>query len=250
MPATLVSLEVRPDNATIQVGDSLQFTAWAKYNDSTQVDVSTQASWDSGNASIATVSSGLAKGVAEGTTNMTATLQGKSDDAVLSVTAPPPSVLSVEVQPSNATILVAGTQQFTATAHYSDSTSADVTATSSWDSTNKGVASIGNVGLATGVAAGITDVKATFNGVPSNPAILTVTAPKPTVLSVEVKPGNATIPVGGTQQFTATAHYSDSTSADVTATASWDSSELGVATVASGLATGVARRDYRNNSHF
>jgi uncharacterized protein YjdB len=95
-------------------------------------------------------------------------------------------------------------------------------------------------GQATGLAAGITDIAATYSGVLSNPATLTVTTPEPTVLSVEVKPGNATIAVGSTQQFTATAYYSDSTSADVTATASWDSSELGLATVASGLATGVA----------
>jgi Bacterial Ig-like domain (group 2)/Divergent InlB B-repeat domain len=238
VPATFVSLEVRPGNATIQVGASTQFRASAKYSDSTQIDVTTQASWDSAKASIATVSSGLAKGLTEGTTNITATLQGKSDDAVLSVTTPPPSVLSVEVQPGNATILVGGTHKFTATAHYSDSTSADVTAMASWISSQLGVATVAS-GLTTGVTAGVTNVVATYSGALSNPAILTVTAPKPTVLSVEVKPGNATITVGATQQFTATAHYSDSTSADVTNIASWDSSVVGVATMASGLATGV-----------
>jgi len=239
VPATLVSLEVRPDNATTQIGASQQFTAWAKYNDSSQVDVTTQASWDSANAIIAAVSSGLAKGLTEGTTNITATLQGKSDDAVLSVTTPPPSVLSVEVRPGSAAILVGGAQKFTATAHYSDSTSADVTDIASWDTSAVGVATVAS-GLTTGVAAGVTNVAATYGGALSNPAILTVSAPQPTVLSVELKPGNATITVGATKEFTATAYYSDSTSADVTTTASWDSSVVGVATVASGLATGVA----------
>ena len=67
----------------------------------------------------------------------------------------------------------------------------------------------------------------------------------PTVSSIDIAPISPSIPVGGTQQFTGTAHYSDGSSADITHTANWSSDNSAVATVQAtgtqpGLATGVA----------
>jgi hypothetical protein len=251
---TLVSLEVRPGNAAIQVGGSQQFTAWAKYSYGTEVDVTTQAIWDSDNASIATVSSGLAQGLTAGATNMIATLQGESGAAALSVTAATPAeqpgngttpaagptVLTVVVEPDSATVAAGGTQQFTATAHYSDSTTADVTSKASWNSSKVDVATADS-SLATGVAPGACVITAVYGNVTSNGAILNVTAAnvKPPVERIVVAPGNATLSVGGTQQFTATAYYSDGSSKDVTNEVTWASAKDGVATIDNaGLATG------------
>jgi len=62
------------------------------------------------------------------------------------------------------------------------------------------------------------------------------------IASIGVTPTNPTLAIGGTQQFVATATYSDGTTANVTAMASWNSSSSTVATVgaATGLATAVA----------
>jgi uncharacterized protein YjdB len=258
MPNTLVSLEVRPDNATIQAGSSQQFTASAKYNDGTEVDVTDQASWNSGNESIATVSSGLAQGLTEGTTNITASLLsllGESDDAVLTVTAPAPPVEEqqpgnaetvpvaaaeptvdrIVVVPDTATLSVGGTQQFTATAYYSDGSSKDVTA--SWDSSKAGVCTVAS-GLATGVAPGACAITATY-GDETGTAVLTVAAAEATLERIAVAPGTATLSVGDTQQFTATAYYSDGSSKDVTSEVVWASAKDGVATIDNaGLASG------------
>jgi hypothetical protein len=58
------------------------------------------------------------------------------------------------------------------------------------------------------------------------------------VTSITVAPSAATVQAGGTQQFSATAKYSDDTTQDVTLQATWTSSSTAVATVnASGLAT-------------
>src|SRR5438477_12725760 len=62
-----------------------------------------------------------------------------------------------------------------------------------------------------------------------------------TVQSIAVTPANPSVAVGGTQQFTATATLSDGTTKDLSASATWTSSDMATATIStSGLATGVA----------
>jgi len=63
----------------------------------------------------------------------------------------------------------------------------------------------------------------------------------PTLVSITVTPETATIPVGGTQQFTATGNYSDGSEADLTTIVTWTSLDPTVATIGStGLATGLS----------
>jgi len=60
----------------------------------------------------------------------------------------------------------------------------------------------------------------------------------PSLQSVSVTPGTASVLAGKTQQFTATGTYSDGSTQDLSSTASWSSSDTTVATVNSaGLAT-------------
>jgi Bacterial Ig-like domain (group 2)/Abnormal spindle-like microcephaly-assoc'd, ASPM-SPD-2-Hydin len=70
----------------------------------------------------------------------------------------------------------------------------------------------------------------------------TGTSSGPTLVSIAVMPGNATIGVNATQQFTATGTFSDNSTKDVTGQSTWTSSAPATATVgaATGLATGVA----------
>jgi hypothetical protein len=69
-------------------------------------------------------------------------------------------------------ILVSGTSpaisasaQFTATATLSSSVTQDVTAQSTWGSSNNAVATVSNAGLVTAIAVGTTTISATFQGV-------------------------------------------------------------------------------------
>lgn len=62
-----------------------------------------------------------------------------------------------------------------------------------------------------------------------------------TVTAVSVAPASVSIPIGKTQQYTATAKYLDGTTADVTSTAGWSCGNAAIATVnASGMGTAVA----------
>lgn len=151
------------------------------------------------------------------------------------------SLSSVIVTPAPAAVPITGTQQFMATATYSDGSTKNVTTTSTWASATLAVATIvPTTGLATGVTVGTSNITAVYGG-KTGSATLTVSAA--TSVSLKVTPTTATIPVGGTQQFAAIQTFSDGSTIDRTAASAWTTSSAANATVgaATGLATGVAQ---------
>jgi uncharacterized protein YjdB len=63
-----------------------------------------------------------------------------------------------------------------------------------------------------------------------------------TLSAIQVTPSSATVAQGQTQAYTAMASYSDGTTKDVTATVSWSSSSMAIATISSaGVATGTGQ---------
>ena len=160
------------------------------------------------------------------------------------VTGDPPTktLTSVSLTPVSARIGKGVTQQFSATAKYSDNTTTNVSLTAIWKVTTQGVATINSTGLATGVASGSSTITASFTGI-SGTASLTVQTggSTKTLTSVSVSPPSASVWVGATQQFAAMSKYSDGSTADVSGTANWTTATPGIAGVtSSGLATGAA----------
>jgi uncharacterized protein YjdB len=236
---TLASIAVSPATVAIATGATQQFSATATYSDGSTANVTTSATWVSSKPAVASISAaGLATALTTGSTTVTATVSGVSATAAVTVPQPPPpvTVTSIAVTPPTASIAAGATQQFAATATYSDGTTGNVTTTATWTSSKPTVATMAS-GLATAVAAGSTTLTATLNGV-SGTATLTVT---PTLSSIAVTPNPAAVSVGATQQFTATATYTDNSTKIVSGTATWKSAKTAIATVnATGVATGVA----------
>lgn len=157
--ATVQSVSVSPATASIPVGGQIQFTASATFTDGSTWDVTPMATWASANQSAALVSTsdslgtpGLATGVAQGSTTISATFQGASASATLSVGTV--TLLSITVSPDPFTVAVGKTQQMVATAHFSDGTTQNVTRQSTWTSSDRSLAWVSKKGLVTGVAAG------------------------------------------------------------------------------------------------
>ena len=90
-PASVVSIAVSAASPTVVAGSTDQFTATGTYSDSTTGNITTSVVWSSGNTGFATVGSttGLATGVAAGSTSIYAALGLVQGSAALTVTAAP-----------------------------------------------------------------------------------------------------------------------------------------------------------------
>jgi hypothetical protein len=179
-----------------------------------------------------------------GNLSITDSAQGSPHTVILSGTgtSAAPTLVSIAVTPTSATIGVNATQQFTAKGTFSDNSTKDVTAQSTWTSSAPATASVGtSTGLATGVAAGGPVTITATDGTIKGTAQLTVSG-APTLVSIAVTPPTATIGVNATQQFTATGTFSDNSTKDVTTQSTWTSSAPGTASIgaSTGLATGLA----------
>lgn len=94
--ANLASIAVTPATATVAAAATQQFVATATYNDGTPAAVVTAStSWTSATPGVATINStsGLATGVAAGTSVITGSFGGKTATATLTVTAAATTVL-------------------------------------------------------------------------------------------------------------------------------------------------------------
>jgi hypothetical protein len=232
----LTSITVAPASASASVGQTQQFSATGTYVDGSTTDLSSAAVWNSSNTSAATISNaGLANGVAVGTTNITASLEGITSNSA-TLTVGPPALISIGVTPANGTVPAGLSVQFCATGTYTDGSTQNLTSSAMWSS-GAPIATINSAGLASGLIVGMTTITAT-SGAVQGMATLTVTSP--VLASIAVTPVDASIPLSSTQQFTATGTYSDGTTQNLTSTAAWASSAGNVATISTtGLASAV-----------
>jgi uncharacterized protein YjdB len=232
----LTALAVLPQNPVVQIGATRQLTVRATYSDASNVDVTATSAFVSATPAKASVASGgMVTGVAAGSSVVTASFGGMS--ATTTATVPAVTLTGIAVLPQNPIVQIAATRQLAVVATYSDASTGDVTATSTFVSATPAMASVANSGLVTGVAGGSSIVTASFGGMN---ATTTVTVPAVTLTSITVTPATASVAVGAQQQFIATATYSDLSNAVINA--SWSSSATANGTVVatSGMATGVA----------
>ncbi len=95
---------------------------------------------------------------------------GCPDDSGDEIIEPTTTLTSVSVTGGNA-VTAGQTLQLTATANFSNNTTQNVTTTATWQSSNTGVATVSTGGLATGVAPGSADIRATFQSVTGTAAL-------------------------------------------------------------------------------
>ena len=234
--ATLSSIAVS-GGSSLAAGSTEQLTAQGTYSDSTTGSLTTQATWQSSDATVATVSNaGLLTALKAGTVTITATMGSVSGTASVVVNAA--SVSSITISPALFSIASGQNQQLTAQAVYPDGTSQDVTSQATWSSSATNVATVSGTGLVSGVSAGTSTITATLGSV-SRTAVATVTAAQ--LNSIIVTPSTASIATGQTQAFAANGIFSDGSSTDITNSVIWTSSAINFVTIdPTGLATGVS----------
>jgi uncharacterized protein YjdB len=229
----VASVSVSPNTATVIVGQNVTLTA-------TPLDASGNplagrvVTWTTSNASRATVSNtGVVTGVSAGNVTITATSEGKSGTASVTVNAPPPVLTSISVSPSAFSLDVGQTRTLSATARDQfGQTMSGVTFT--WSSDNAAVATVSSSGVATGVSVGNATISASSAGITGTS---TVNVQPPPIHHIIVVPSYVQINVGQTVQFSATA-YDSQNNVIPGVTFTWSSSDQSRVTVTT---TGLAR---------
>ncbi len=248
----IASIGITPTQPILQRGVTQAFKATAVYDDISTSDVTQQATWSTGDAAVLTVvatgtDAGRATAQAAGKTTITATLAGITGTTSVTVTSP--RLTSITVSPATATIMVGGTRSFTAQGNYADRSTADLTDSVTWSSSDTTLLLVSNAtgtrGQATGQAVGTCNIQAALSGVTGTAAVTVSAAP---LLSIAVTPNPLNLPLDLTLPLKATATYGDATTTitqDVTASATWTVAESSIATVgnagtAAGKVTGKA----------
>jgi uncharacterized delta-60 repeat protein len=177
--------------------------------------------------------------IAQGTA--TVTVVCGSVNHQISVTVGPPVAASIYLQSSSVELPLGNTAQIAVYLTMTDSHSSRVTSGVTWQSSNTAVATLAVQGddsvVVTSVGQGVTTISASYQTYGKS---VLIKVDPPEITSIAVTPDSASIAVGATKQFKATATMTDKTTQDVTSASNWSSSDTTIATIsASGLVTAV-----------
>ncbi len=177
---SIIEIQISPVNPSVAVGSKQQFKATGDYLDGTVVDLSANVTWSSSDTTIATISSGgLASALKPGLTTITATSQGTqrlTGSTMLMVMAPPPTLVSIALTPANPSVTPGNTAQFKATGTFSDASTADITSSATWSSSDTALATINSSGLAMAAAIGRPRVTAASGSISASTTLIVVTS--------------------------------------------------------------------------
>ncbi len=241
--ATLSAIAVTPSPLRLAVGGVGHLAVTAINSDGTRAPITAGLTFSSDASAVAAVStSGVVTGLAEGSATITAAASGLTASVTVTVSLAP-TLVAIDIIPPSAQVAVRGTEQLTVSGLYSDASTANLTAGSTFVSSSPGVATVSAGGLVTGVSAGSTTIVATHTAsrrIATATVFVVVGSVAPTLVSVALTPASSTLAPGATQQLTVTGTYGDSSTANLTAGSTFVSSSPGVATVsAAGLVTAV-----------
>ena len=221
LAATVTTIAVTPVTASVPATIQQQFKATATYSNGKTKNLTTEVTWSVSDATIASIdATGLATGVAAGTVTVTATFaNGIAGTASLVVTNA--TLASIALAPKTKQLAVGGVVAFNATGTFSDGTTFPLSGPLAWSSSTPSIATVdATTGVATAVAAGTASILAqdATTGLLGKAFLTVGTA---TLKSLVVTPNSTSFPVNGFLFFVATGFYSDGTTADLTAAATW-----------------------------
>src|SRR5438552_9454652 len=196
----VASVTVTPASVSLQGGQTAQLAAMPR--DSAGNALPRRAvTWASDNPNVASVDgTGLVTANAGGSATITATSEGQSGSAAVTVAVTTVPVATVSVTPASLSLAVGQTGQLTATPQ--DGTGAPLTGrVVTWVSSNTLVATVNGSGLVTAKAAGSATITATSEGRSGSAAVTVTNVP---VATVSVTPASLSLTVGQTGQLTAT----------------------------------------------
>ena len=216
--ARLLSIEILPDAASIAVGTEQLYQAVGIYSDGSQQDISQNVIWQIKDKEVASFDRYTlsATGLTEGTTSVTAKLNGFSS-LPASLTVTEAELKSLYVSPENPFITQGNSLSFQAVGFYSDGSEHNVSRVAQWQSSDVDGLQIMD-GIAYAAKVGQYKLTASYQGIEGD---VTVTVEEAELESINILPDEADIPVGSEIHYRAFGVYSDGTKKDISHSASW-----------------------------
>ncbi len=238
--AVVTSIAVTPQAAIMPLGSTQQMTAMGTLSNGDVQDITESVTWalsSCGNGNSINNAAG-SEGVLTGAVANNSCLITATDPST-SVVSPAASVAikaingNITVTPGSKTLSVGQTQQYTAMASYTGGPPGqDISMFVAWSASPKSFADVDSAsGLATALSVGGPTTITAQVGAVSGMGTLTVSVP--VLVSVTVTPAAPSIQTNASQQFAATANFSDGSTTDVTNDPAtlWSSDNTSVASV-------------------
>lgn len=227
--AALASIAVGSKDASVPLGVNEQFSAIGTYTDGRTADLTSTATWTSSAPAVVSINGGgAATTKAVGGASISAAVAGMSGMTQFAVT--PAALVSIAVSAAHASLALGTSEQLTATGTFTDGSSKDITTAVSWSSSAPGVLSVSSGGAVTAKATGSAGISAVSASITANTSLSVSAA---ALVSISVSASHASLPVGSTEQLTATGTFTDNTKQDISSSVTWSSSVPAVASISS-----------------
>jgi uncharacterized protein YjdB len=225
VPNPVVSLSVAPANSGLYPGETVQLIA-TTLDGRGRLRQTKNALWTSSAPAVARVTTdGVVTGVAQGSALITASIDGRTASATVTVFAVAGARVSVTA-PSNS-IPLGGRMQAVATVYDAQGNVLTGKAVA-WSSSNPAVAQVASNGMITGLVVGSTTINAISD---SKVGTLPISVVNATASSLAIIPTTATLSLGSTAQLVA--EVRDQGGNVLPSPITWSSAEPGIASVSS-----------------
>jgi len=255
IPPQLLSISLSPTNAAVLTLENLPFSATGTYTDATTVDITDLVTWESSIPTRASISNaagseGLVTSLLEGSTQISASLDGVTASTPLLATGG--NLTAITVTPDNSNQLVLDPVlpvQMKAEGTFG-SVTRDITDKVTWNSTEALVATINQLGVVSPLLPGTTQIEATYGSI-TGTTFLSTTAAIYNVNSLVISPATIDSPLvtpGTSLDFSAEGTFFDGSgnrTVDLTPQVLWSTLDPAVAAISNdpsdiGRAVGVA----------
>lgn len=217
--AALVQITVNVPRSALPLGESESLTATGTFSNGSTQDITQSVTWNSNPSAVAAVNAqGSLSGRSQGVAQASAAYESLTGTA--SVTVGSAALLSIVINPNPSSLPLGESEPLKAIGTFSDATVQNLTQVVTWSSSQPAVASVSGSGTVSGKALGSATITAGTGSV-NGTSSLTVTAP--VMVGVSINPAQSALLIGATGQLQALANYSDGSTQDVTASATWSS---------------------------
>lgn len=203
--SVLTELTIVPADTTLRLGDTADYRAVGAVGEDAY-DMTSLVTWTSTDTLVASIAAtGIASTHGVGSVSIFAAF-GPVLAPPATLVVDPPAVVAVEVLPASSTVRLGRTKLMTARARFSNSALVDVTSTAAWISNSPSIVYMDAAGVGTGLSLGTASLSATYAGVTSSAAALTVL---PAVEVEALTTGTESVPPGALDKLLLTLRISN-----------------------------------------